>query len=210
LADADLTLAHARAVRAPLPQAGGVGGGPAVHPAPASATSPCPGGGGKLPLALALLLAACSSEPTPVEKATADARAVAEVEAIQKQKPPPQPLAPQAILFDDIQKHDLFGPGCAFAPGGSMGAVLLAQDKIGFLKLEDRIVSVASDPGSTRLPGGAWSRYVGKAFSLRLARTERQGSSPAAETLRWPARVTITDAHDQMVYDATGAVQCSS
>lgn len=156
------------------------------------------------------LLGACTPEPTPAEKAAADARAVAEVEAIQKQKPPPRPIMLQPILFDDIQAHNLFGAGCAFAPGGSMGAVLMAQDKVGYLKLRGRIVGLASDPGSTRLPVGAWSNYVGKEFAVRLTRADRVAAPEGAESLRWPGHLTVTDAYDQAVYDEDGSVQCSS
>jgi hypothetical protein len=79
-------------------------------------------------LALALALAACSPDPDSAAQKAADDRAVAQVEAIQKQKPPPRAINPQPILFADIQKFNLFGAGCAFAPGGSMGAVLLTRE----------------------------------------------------------------------------------
>jgi hypothetical protein len=155
-----------------------------------------------------LVLAACSPEPTVAQKAQQDDRDIAQVEAIQHQKPPPQPIAPLPIMFDDIQKHRLFSAGCAFAPGNSMGAVLLAQDKAGYIKLAGRMIRLASDPGSTRLPPAAWSRYAGKELSASLTRVRNGGEANGSESLRWPGHLTVTDAYEQVVYDEDGRVEC--
>ena len=159
-------------------------------------------------LVFAMLLAACAREPTPAEKAAQDARDIAEVEAVQKIKPPPQPIAPEAILFPDIQQYDLFGAGCAFAPGGSIGAVMLSREKVAWMKLEGRLVRFASDPGSAALPLGTWSRYAGKEWALALTRTEGEGEASGSESRQWPGRLVVTDAFGQAVFEAAGLVQC--
>ena len=159
---------------------------------------------------LLLALAACERDLSPAEKAAEEARDVAQVEAIERQRPPPVPLLPQTIRFDDIQANKLFGAGCAFAPGASMGAVLLAQPKAAYMKLDNRMVRLASDPGSTELPLGAWSRYTGREFAVSLTKSAGGGEPQGAETLRWPGRLTITDPFDQIIYDEDGSVQCSS
>jgi hypothetical protein len=161
-----------------------------------------------LPCLVLALLAGCGERTSPADKAAADDRAVAQVEAIQAAKPPPRPLELQAIMFDDIQANRLYDAACAFAPGGSMGAVLLAHDKAGYVKLKGRVVRLASDPGSERLPVVGWSRYTGKEFALRLVRAGEGAMQGDAQGLRWPARLTVTDAFDQVVYAADGAVQC--
>src|SRR5687768_823540 len=157
-------------------------------------------------LVLTLALAACADEPTAAEKKARDERAIAQVEAVQKQKPPPQMLTPQPILFADIQRYSLFGAGCAFAPGGSMGAVLLTREKVAYLKLEDRLVRFASDPGSAKLPLGTVSRYVGKEFAAALTRAEGESE----DAVRFAGHLTVTDAFDQVVYDADGLIQCGA
>ena len=157
-------------------------------------------------LLLVLALAACADEPTAAEKKAADDRAIAQVEAVQKQKPPPQMLEPQPILFGDIQRFNLFGAGCAFAPEGSMGAVFLTREKVAYLKLEDRIIRFASDPGSAKLPLGKVSRYIGKEFAASLTRTDGE----EGEAVRFPGHLTITDPFDQVVYDADGLIQCGA
>ena len=154
----------------------------------------------------ALALAACADEPTAAEKKAADDRAIAEVEAVQKQKPPPQMLEPQPILFGDIQRFNLFGAGCAFAPEGSMGAVFLTREKVAYLKLEDRIIRFASDPGSAKLPLGTVSRYIGKEFAASLTRTDGEDGG----AVRFAGHLTITDPFDQVVYDADGLIQCGA
>ena len=168
----------------------------------------CSDGNSRLLLALGLLalLAACAPQKSAAEKRAEDDRAIAQVNAAQEIKPPPKPIDPQAILFGDIQKFDLFGAGCAFAPGDSMGAVLLTRDKVAYLLLNSRPVRFASDPGSTKLPLGTFSRYVGKELALSLTRT----GDEAGEATRWAGHVVVTDPYDQVVYQADGQVQCGA
>ena len=157
-------------------------------------------------MSAALLLAACTPGQTAAEKRAEEDRAIAQVEAAQATKPPPQLIAPQPILFADIKKYDLFGAGCAFAPGNSMGAVLLTRAKVAYLKLDDRPVRFASDPGSAQLPLDTVSRYVGKAMALSLTRSD----ADAGEATRWAGHLVVTDPFDQVIYQADGRVQCGA
>ena len=168
----------------------------------------CLGGNSRLVLALGLLAlsAGCAPEKSAADKRAADDRAIAQVHAAQAVKPPPTPIEPQPILFADIQKHDLFGAGCAFAPGDSMGAVLLTRAKIAYLLIEGRPVGFASDPGSAKLPLDTVSRYVGKEMALSLTRA----SDVAPAAIRWSGHLVVTDPFDQVVYEADGYVQCAA
>ena len=153
-----------------------------------------------------LLLAACAPGQTAAEKRAEEDRAIAQVNAAQTAKPPPQTIAPQPILFADIQQHKLFGAGCAFAPGGSMGAVLLTRAKVAYIKLDDRPVRFASDPGSAKLPLDTFSRYVGKEMALSLTRS----TGDADQATRWAGHLVVTDPLDQVIYEADGQVQCGA
>ena len=153
-----------------------------------------------------LLLAACAPQQTAAEKRAAEDRAIAQVNAAQSVKPPPALITPQPILFADIQKHDLFGAGCAFAPGNSMGAVLLTRAKIAYLLIDGHPVGFASDPGSAKLPLDTVSRYVGKDMALSLTRA----ADVAADATRWTAHLVVTDPFDRVVYEADGQVQCAA
>lgn len=157
-------------------------------------------------LGLLALLAGCAPEQTAAEKRAEEDRAIAQVNAAQAAKPPPQMIVPQPILFADIQKHKLFGAGCAFAPGGSMGAVLLTRAKVAYLKIDDRPVRFASDAGSAKLPLDTVSRYVGKEMALSLTRA----TGDADEATRWPGHLVVTDPFDQVIYEADGQVQCGA
>ena len=157
-------------------------------------------------MALLLTLAACAPQKTAAEKRAQDDRAIAQVNAAQEIKPPPKPIDPQPILFADIQKFDLFGAGCTFAPGNSMGAVLLTRAKVATLLLDGHPVRFASDPGSVKLPLDTFSRYVGKELALSLTRS----GDEAGEATRWAAHLVVTDPLDQVIYEADGQVQCGA
>ena len=152
-----------------------------------------------------ILLAACAPQKTAAEKRAQDDRAIAQVNAAQAVKPPPKPIDPQPILFADIQQHKLFGAGCAFAPGNSMGAVLLTRAKVAYMLIDGRAVRLASDPGSAKLPLDTVSRYVGKELALSLTR-----SGEAAGETRWSGHLVVTDPFDQVIYEADGQVQCGA
>ena len=155
------------------------------------------------------LLAACGPEMTAEEKAMADARDIAAVEA--NQAPPVIPVAPEKILYPDIEKNELFGTSCAFAPeGGGIGAIALAMEDTGYLKLDGEIVRFAADKGSAELPMAAREKYDGKAYSFRLELEETAGTQDGVETVNYPATLTILDSGDRVAFDATGIAQCGS
>ena len=157
-------------------------------------------------LGVLILVAGCGEKKSAAEKRAQDDRAIAQVNAAQEIKPPPKPIDPQPILFGDIQKFDLFGAGCAFAPGDSMGAVLLTRDKVAYLLIDDRPLRFASDPGSAKLPLDTYSRYVGKEMALSLTRA----TGAADEATRWAGHLVVTDPLDQVIYEADGQVQCGA
>lgn len=141
------------------------------------------------------------------EKEPTDAEAIAAVNAAQDIKAPVQPMALQAILSPDISKNRLHGTGCAFvAEGGGIGAVLLAQDKRGVIKVDNTVVILAPDTGSAKMPMGSWSRYTGKENALTL--TAKGAVTPLGTGQQFKGRLVITDEHERPVYEASGDVQC--
>ena len=157
-----------------------------------------------IPVAV-LALAACSAEPSEEERQAA----VAEVEA--NQAPAPETLALEGIGYPDIEKNDLYGAGCSFAPdGGGMGAVAIAMAEEGYLKRKGEILTFAADSGSKELPYLARSKYDGKAYSFSLAIDEASGAPRGMETSDYSGELTVEDQYGGVVYQATGIVQCGA
>ncbi|MFN3470385.1 MAG: hypothetical protein ACK4Z7_11860 [Novosphingobium sp.] len=152
---------------------------------------------------VSLALSACS------QSGPSDGEAIAAVKAAQDGKPSLERIEPQPILYPDITRHKLHGTGCAFvADGGGIGAVLLAQDTRGVIKLKGEVEVLAPDAGAAELPKGGRSRYTGKTHALSLTPT---GPVQAVGTEdRFKGRLVITDAFERPVYEATGDVQCKT
>src|SRR5690606_28631290 len=123
------------------------------------------------------LLAGCDGGMSDEEKRAKEEADVAFVDGLEAQDPPPKPLLPQAIRYPDIEEYALFGATCAFAPGDSIGAIVIAKDDSAWMKLDDDMVRLAADPGGPKLPMGAWQHYDGIEFSLDLEIERTEASS---------------------------------
>ena len=114
-------------------------------------------------------------------------------------------LDPQVILFPDIEKNDLYGPNCAFAPEGhGIGAVAILRKEDGYMKLRDKLVRFAADSGSAELPMGARSRYTGMEHTFVLTPDKVIGAGGGK------GRLVVTNLHEITVYDARGDIQCNA
>lgn len=154
---------------------------------------------------LALTLTACSNEPNEQERAAA----VAEVEA--NRVPPPEELQLEPIRYREIEKNELYGTGCSFAPdGGGMSAVALAMAETGHFLRGDKLITLAADKGSPELPYLARRKYDGAAYSMTLDLDEAEGEQSGEETSDYPATLTIRDASEQVVYRKSGIAQCGA
>lgn len=153
--------------------------------------------------AVAALLVAGCSDRSPAQKAADDARDVAAVEAIQHARPPARPVRLEPLLFSDIQQARLFSGGCAFVPAeGGPDAVAITEPGRAAIKIEGAVSILASDPGSAPMPNGSWSRYSGKARSLTLTRSETGDGA-------FRGKLVVTNAADQIIYEADGEVRCA-
>jgi hypothetical protein len=148
-----------------------------------------------------ILLAACGKSETPEEKALRDARDVLMVENAQRQHAPPQPIVLEAIPAKEQAMMPPEGKGCRFllneAPGGD--PVALFGQVTGHIRVDGRVLSLAPDTGSSKVPGGAWTKYVGKTHLVRL--TANAGGAS------W---VEVVDPYDRRVYFAPGTLRCAA
>ena len=158
---------------------------------------------------LALLLTACGDEAPPDDRSAADDRDVAMVEAANKAAPPVQLVTPEPILLPDIERYDLYGMACNYAPGTSLGTRVVARESDAFVKVDGEVHRFAADPGSRELPMRTRTLYNGKEYSLRLA-IDGQHETEADGTTSYEGSVTLRDAYGRVVYEGTGLAQCKA
>ena len=81
-----------------------------------------------------LALVACAEEISPEEQKMLDDQAVAAVERANAVQPPLVEVVPETIAEADIDRHDLDGDGCSFAPGTSLGVRVVSRSADAFMK----------------------------------------------------------------------------
>ena len=156
-----------------------------------------------------LLLAGCGEELSPEEQAARDERDIAQVEAANNTQPPLELVTPEPILLPDIERYDLSGAACNFAPGTSFGTRVVARENDAFMKIDGEVVRLAADPGSQELPMKSRTLYTGKDYTLRLA-IDGEGEQAGGESVNYEGTVSVRDAWGREVYEGTGLAQCGS
>ena len=155
---------------------------------------------------LALSVAACG--PTAEEEAERQ-EAIAKVQA--GLEPPVEQLELDPIRYPEIEKHDLYGAGCSFAPdGGGISAVAIAMADEGYLISEGELLRFAADAGSRELPYLAREKYTGREYAFTLKLDDTEGEQSGEETTDYRGTLNVRDGMDRTVYEATGLVQCGA
>ena len=158
--------------------------------------------------ATAVLLAACADEPTPEELARQAERDIALVEQANASMPPLRQVTPEPILYPDVQRHDLLGAACNYAPGTSLGTRVIAREADAFMKIDGTMERLAADPGARELPQRTRSLYNSRNYALRL-RINGEGEPDSAGKTTYEGTVTLFDKHGRIIYEGVGLAQCS-
>ncbi len=156
---------------------------------------------------LVVALAACGDSLSPEEQAERDREAVAMVEEANAVEPAINEVVPEPILYPDIERHDIYGASCAYAPGTNLGARVIARQADAFMKVDGEIIRFAADPGARELPYGTRSLYNGREYSLRLE-IAGEGVQTGEEVMEYEGTVSLRDRYDRVIYTGTGAAQC--
>jgi hypothetical protein len=157
----------------------------------------------------ALTLAGCERELTSEEQAQRDERDIALVEQAGRVLPPLRQVTPEPILYPDIERYDLYGAACNYAPGTSLGTRVVAREADAFVKIDGEVLRFAADPGSRELPLRTRSLYNGRNHVLRL-QIDGKGEQAGMETANFEGSVTLLDAHGRVIYEGSGLAQCGS
>lgn len=156
-----------------------------------------------------LACAACSGEPADDD--VREEQAIAAVEAANEVQPPLEQVTPEPLLGSDIERHDIYGPSCAYAPGINLGPRLIAREPDAFMKVDGEILRFAADPGSRELAEGTRSLYNGREYSLRLELEEEDlpiDAEPGSEMTEYEGTVRLLDRWGREVYSGTGPSVC--
>ena len=160
--------------------------------------------------ALALAAIACSNEPESLSEAD-QARVVESVRAANNAKPGIVEVTPEPLLDADIERWDLFGQACAYAPGTSLGVRVIAREGDAFMKIDGDLVRFASDSGARELPMRTRSLYNARAYSLRLEiAAEGEEVNLASGPGTYEGTIWLRDQWDRVVYQGSGTVNCES
>jgi hypothetical protein len=129
--------------------------------------------------------------------------------ACSQPKPAMPQLLLQPILYPDITQNKLYGPACNFVPAnGGLGAVFMAQDTSGMIKIDDHVVTIPLAADAAPLAPGAHTRYAGPLYAATLVLAPGAKQTTRGADILFTGHLTITDAKRQTVYDATGDTQC--
>src|SRR5690606_38926177 len=161
-----------------------------------------------------LLLAGGGESATPEEQAMEDARDIAQVHAANEVMPPLRLVSPEPILLPDIERYDLYGDACNYAPGTSFGTRVIAREADAFMKIDGEVVRFASDPGSRELPMGSRTLYTSREYALRLTVEEQEAPDDESDRTDSPTdfegTVTLRDRFGRVVYEGVGLAQCKA
>ena len=155
-------------------------------------------------LAVLFVLTACGENLTPEEQALRDERDIAMVERANNSMPPLKEVTPEPLLYPDIERNDLLGAACNYAPGTSLGTRVIAREADAFMKVDGEVIRFAADPGARELPLRTRSLYTGREYSLRL---QIAGGAEAGD---YTGQVTLRDSRGRVVYEGEGPAQCGN
>jgi hypothetical protein len=124
-------------------------------------------------------------------------------------EPPAPAVVPQVITYPDIEANDLFGAGCAYAPGTSMAPIVLANSGEAAMKIGGQIQRFRVDPESEGAVLGSRTRYLAEDRVLYLT-VEGEGTPAGDETVNFSGSIRLVDGAGAELYATTGTVQCGS
>jgi hypothetical protein len=159
--------------------------------------------------ALAALLPLAACKPAPEERAERNQRDVAMVQKTNNMPPPLVEVVPEPIGAPEMQRYDLSGPACNYAPGTSFGTLVIARADDAFMKIGGKIQRFAADPGARELPQKTRSLYNSREYSLKLGVNGEGKPTPGQPAADYEGAVTLYDPHGRVVFEGSGLARCN-
>ena len=158
---------------------------------------------------VALSISGCAEEVSDAERAAENAQIAERVREANDKPPPPIDVTPDPIGYPDMEANDLLGAACAYAPGTSMGARVIARETDAYMKIDGEMIRFAADPGSRELPAKTRSLYNAREYSLRLEVSDGNADG-GGEAEYYEGSVFLRDRWSRVVYQGTGATNCGN
>lgn len=154
-------------------------------------------------------LAGCGDDLSAEERAARDAAMAERVRAANETPPPLVEIVPEAIGYPEMEANDLLGLACAYAPGTSMGARVIARESDAYMKIDGEMQRFAADPGSRELPANTRSLYNSREYTLRLEQEDEIAEGEIEDTT-YGGTIWLYDRWDRVAYTGTGTVNCGA
>ena len=161
----------------------------------------------RLALVAFMLLAAC--KPDADDHAARNQRDVALVEKANNTLPPLQQVSPEPIGYPEMERYDLAGAACNYAPGTSFGTLVIARADDAFMKIGGKLQRFAADPGARELPRKTRSLYNSREYSLKLGIAGGGKTVPGQTGADYDGAVTLYDPHGRVVFEGSGLARCN-
>lgn len=155
------------------------------------------------------LLAGCG-DTSADDKGARDQRDIALVEKANNTLPPVEDVVPEAIGASDLQRFDISGPACSYAPGTSFGTLVIARKDDAFMKIRGKVQRFAADPGARELQQGTRSLYNSREFVLKLDIQGGQMTPGGQQNIDYEGTITLLDSHGRAVFEGSGLARCNS
>ena len=152
---------------------------------------------------ISLFLTGCGADSSRQESSNADLD-IAMVERMNRV--PPRPLSLDVITASDIAHFGLAAMNCTFS-SANIEPVFMGGANDGVIKVDGDLQRLAARTQSAELPGDARTVYVGPDRWAELSRLPDAGTGAGRN--RFPARLTIHDAHERIVFISDGVVHCA-
>ena len=160
---------------------------------------------------LAFAAAGCGNELSDSEQTKQAEAAVAAVERVNNAAPPMVEVVPEPLGYPDIEANDIFGQSCAYAPGTSLGARVIARESDAFMKVDGKCCALRQTPALASCRCARALPIMDRPIRCASPLMTKDTPDPQSEeTTLYSGTIFLRDRWDRVVYQGSGTVSCGS